>query len=283
MSLAADFAWDRISDEQFEDLVYSIVKAAGPLRIRWRKGPGDKGRDVEATFARRDGIGELLEESYFFEAKHHQHGVSPIDIAGALAWAAAEVPQVLVLALSSHLTTPGREHVDAWARNNSRVRIVVWERKEIENRVLSNEATRSLAVQFHLLPPAVQDLLPTDPQAMHKGPSDIGLEMEYRYWITDDEADQLSYVIDTLGRLGAALRETAGNHKYFDLTSLAVPNWSTFLTLLQAQIKLQIAIRDYMVAQSSGANMIALQELANRVQLHVTRVRELGDSSFHVD
>ena len=283
MSLAANFAWDRISDEQFEDLVYSIVNAAGPQHVRWRKGPGDKGRDVEATFARRDGIGELIEESYFIEAKHHRHGVSPIDIAGALAWAAAELPQVLVLAISSHLTTPGREHVDAWSRSNSRVRVVVWERKEIENRILASEATRSLAVRYKLLPPAVHDLLPAGPEVMHKGPSDIGLEMEYRYWITDDEADKLSHVIDTLGHLGAALRETASEHRYFELVSLAVPNWSTFLTLLQAQLKLQIAIRDYMVAQASGANDVVLQEFARRIQLHVERVRELGDTSFHVD
>ena len=160
---------------------------------------------------------------------------------------------------------------------------MVWERQELENRILSSNDARASAIACGLLPPDVLALLPSNPESLRTGAVDVGLEMEYRYWITDEEADKLDHVIDTLERLGLLLSKETPSHKYFELVSLAVPNWSTFLRLFQAQVRLQIRIRDYLLAQASNVGAVDLMEYAERLKGDVDRVRELGDSSYHVD
>jgi Restriction endonuclease len=144
MSITKKFSWNRLTDLQFEELVYAILASGAPERITWRIGPGDQGRDIEVSFSRPGALGETIRETYFVEAKHYQSGVPPTALAGALAWAQAEQPDVLLIAVSSHLTTPCRQHIDAWGRNNPRVRILIWERSELENEILASHrpATR---------------------------------------------------------------------------------------------------------------------------------------------
>lgn len=282
--LGSHFRWNRITDEQLEELLYALLLSQGAARVTWRQGPGDKGRDVEAVFRTRDGVGEMIEETFFAEAKHHTTGVSAVDVAGALAWAQAEHPDALIFATSSHLTTPCREHVAAWSRNNPRVRIVVWERPELENRILSNRATRSRAVGLGLLPPEIADLLPPSPEQFRTRPRDAGLEMEYRYWIAESELEKIDQVVRVLEELGSALRAALGDAtRHFDLTELAVPNWTTWLRLLKAQLHLQLAVRDYLYALATQASTADVERLAKAVKAAAVTVQDVGDVSSHVD
>ena len=70
MSIKEKFCWDRINDEQFEELVFTVLKSANPQEIKWRKGPGDKGRDIQVTFRRQAPLGDEVNETYFVEVKH---------------------------------------------------------------------------------------------------------------------------------------------------------------------------------------------------------------------
>jgi hypothetical protein len=45
MSIAEKFRWGAIDDEQFEELVFKVLKSANPQQIEWRKGPGDQVRE----------------------------------------------------------------------------------------------------------------------------------------------------------------------------------------------------------------------------------------------
>ena len=58
MSITEKFRWDKIDDEQFEELVFTVLKTANPQQIRWRKGPGDKGRDIQVQFRRQGALGD---------------------------------------------------------------------------------------------------------------------------------------------------------------------------------------------------------------------------------
>jgi hypothetical protein len=283
MPVRTVFAWEAITDEQFEDLVFEIVLAAGPLNAKWRKGPGDKGRDVEATFAERDAFGASRHARYAFEAKHHRDGVSPTDIAGALAWAAAEAPHTLVIVVSSHLTTPCREHVQAWAQTNPRVRTSVWERREVEDKVLASQSARAVGIKMGLLPPSLAELLPPDPTRLRSSPVVHGLEMQYRLLLTLEEADRLDGVIDTMEELAQTLNKQSKSYRYFDLTALAAGNCLNFLRILQAQVRLEVATREYLTAQASGASVALLASLAEHVQQATNNVRAIGDRTVHVD
>jgi hypothetical protein len=283
MSISTRFDWAKLNAERFEEIVYCIVASSNPSTVTWRKGPGDKGRDIQAIYQRRGALDEVVQETYFIEAKHHQDGVSPVDIAGALGWAAAELPTALILAVSSHLTTSCRDHVRTWAQSNPRVRVTVWERKDLENKVLVSTDARLMAVQLGVLPPAIADLLPPNPKELRTGPTDIGLEMQYRYWLTDEEADAIPHLIRTLERLGEIIKKELPKHRYFELTSLAVPNWSTFLVLLRAQIRLEVVVRDFLYAQSSEVSSDGLRAIAERLRERTNDLTRIGDASYHVD
>lgn len=285
MSLSTKFNWPAIDDAQFEELLLAIVKAKGAALAEFRKGPGDKGRDVQAWFNNRDAIGVESQDLYFFEAKHHASGVSPDHISGALAWAQAEQPHSLVLVASGHFTNPCRDNIDAWKRNNPKVRVSVWERPHLEEFLLSNSALQDMAVGVGLLPPSVRGLLPANPE--HYRPSDeesdSGLEMAYRFWLTEEDIEQLTTAAEFIESCGEILEENQLSDKYFESARLGIPNWAMALRLLRAECLLQLAVRDYLFAQVSGAEPEKLATLAETVRKRVQLVSEIGEKSFHVD
>lgn len=285
MAITSKFNWPAINDEQFEELLLAIVKNKGAIRTEFRKGPGDKGRDVQACFRNRDAIGVETEDIYFFEAKHHTGGVSPDHISGALAWAQAEQPHSLILAASSHFTNPCRDNIDAWKRNNPRVKVTLWERTKLEELVLSSSILQDVAVGFGLLPPNIHSLLPAHPERYRPADDEIssGLEMAFRFWLTEEDIEKLDTAAGFIEVCGAAFDEHEIADQHFEVARLGVPNWSMWLRLMRAECLLQLAVRDYLFAQVSGAKPDELHDLARVVQERVQLVSEVGERSYHVD
>jgi hypothetical protein len=284
MSIAEKFRWDAINDEQFEELVFKVLKSANPQQIDWRKGPGDKGRDIQVQFRRQGALGDDIDETYFVEVKHYQAGVSPTAFEGSLVWALAEEPQVLLIVVSSHLTIPCREYLETWREKHPKIRVPPpWERQEIENKILQSSDAREFAISLGLLPPFIQNLLPPNPDTFRISEDKTIWPMEYRYWITEEEVEKIGYVVELLGRLQDAIRSECGSHKYFEDVCLAIPNWSTFLTLLQPQLRLQIAIRDYLSALDSDVPADRMNGLGQKIKEYVELVRQVGDAAKHID
>ena len=284
MSIAEKFRWDAINDEQFEELVFKVLKSANPQQIDWRKGPGDKGRDIQVQFRRQGALGDDIDETYFVEVKHYQAGVSPTAFEGSLVWALAEEPQVLLIVVSSHLTIPCREYLETWREKHPKIRVPPpWERQEIENKILQSSDAREFAISLGLLPPFIQNLLPPNPDTFRISEDKTIWPMEYRYWITEEEVEKIGYVVELLGRLPDAIRSECGSHKYFEDVCLAIPNWSTFLTLLQPQLRLQIAIRDYLSALHSDVPADRMNGLGQKIQEYVELVRQVGDAAKQID
>lgn len=284
MSLSKKFNWDNIDDKQFEELVYEIVSDAGPISLDWREGPGDKGRDLQARFSSRGPLNFEKENLFFIEVKHYGSGVPATALSGALSWAQAKKPDFLLIVVSSHITTPCREHLAAWQNSNPTVEVEIWERKEVEEKVLSASGGRRYAVNVNLLPPEVDDLLPDHPDQLRTGSGETGLEMEFRYWITDEEIDKIDHVVETLESLKKVILEGQEyEHSHFELTELAVPNWITFLKLFKAESKLQVAIRDYLYALASGQEYSKTKELSEMIYRRASEVKEIGESAHHVD
>jgi len=285
MSISTKFNWPAIDDSQFEELLLAIVKAKGAVRADFRKGPGDKGRDVQAWFHNKDALGVESQDLYFFEAKHHVAGVSPDHISGALAWSQAEQPHSLVLVASGHFTNPCRDNIDAWKRNNPRVKVVIWERPHLEELILSHSSLQEAAVALGLLPPSVRGLLPADPERYRPSEeeADSGLEMAYRFWLTEEDIEQLATVADFVQGCGKILEENGLSDKYFESARLGIPNWTMRLRLLRTECLPQLAVRDYLFAQVSGAGPEKMAALAMAVRERVRLVSETGERSFHVD
>ncbi len=141
-SKANEFNWTTIDDKQFEEVVYEIVKNYNPNSIDWRTGTGGKGRDIEAKFKIKGGLDEEREELYFIEAKHFQKGVNWVHLSNAFTWAEKVKPSVLVVAVSSHLANNCRDEISDWEKNHSYIRVIRWERKKIEELVLSKPSVK---------------------------------------------------------------------------------------------------------------------------------------------
>lgn len=285
MPTSTKFNWPAIDDAQFEELLLAIVNSKKAVRAEFRKGPGDKGRDIQAIFRNRDALGLETEDQYFLEAKHHEAGVSPDHISGALAWAQAEQPTALVLAASGHFTNPCRENITAWNRNNPKIKVIIWQRPEIEDLVLALDEVRDFAISIGLVPPELSKLLPSDPERLRpsEGEAEIGLEMPYRYWLSEEDVDKLKAVASFLDGCGAIFQELGVSQRYFETTCLGIPNWTTWLRLMHAQCMLDLAIRDYLHGQVSGVAPDLLARSAETVRDRVKLVSEIGGSSFHAD
>lgn len=130
---------DNLTPTQFEELCFDLLGELGFTDISWRKGtdlessPADQGRDIEASHIRKDVDGRPIAEKWFVECKHYKKGVPPTALQGALAWAEAEGPDTLMIAVSGFLSNPTKEYLEKYkAARNPRFRIRIWESKDLE-------------------------------------------------------------------------------------------------------------------------------------------------------
>ena len=191
----------------------------------------------------------------------------------------------MILAASSHFTNPCRDNIEAWKRNNPKVKVSLWERPQIEEQLLSASALQDVAVSLGILPPSIRGLLPANPERYRPAEeeADSGLEMAYRFWLTEEDIDQLTTVATFIEGCGEILEESGLSDKYFELARLGVPNWVMWLRLFRTECLLQLSVRDYLFAQVAAASPDELNALARTVRERVQLVSETGGKSFHVD
>ncbi|GAX34690.1 restriction endonuclease [Nodularia sp. NIES-3585] len=276
MSLANKFNWNLINDHQFEEIVYEIVNAENPSKIEWRSFTGGKGRDIQAEFIIKGVFDEYISETRFIEAKHYQSGISATDITEALSWAMAEKPTVLVIASSSHLTNPCKEFINSWEKNNPNVRVKIWERKYLEGAILSKTATRQAAIRLGLLPPSINDLLPEMPDQARE--NSVYPAIAYRYLMTEEEISSIDDMKNFLQSVKEVIVDECDSNKYFEILELGIPNLSIRLSYLQAQIRLNIALLDYVFALENNASIKELEVLSEKIQEKIDEIKDDGQS-----
>jgi len=134
------FSFDHLTDTEFEEFCFELLKEMKFNKVSWRKGtgkstsPADSGRDIEANFIIKEIDGEARTEKWFFECKQHTAGVSPTKIQGALAWASAKRPDKLVIICSNFLSNRCKDYIEEYERENKPFfKIKVWELKDLED------------------------------------------------------------------------------------------------------------------------------------------------------
>ncbi len=141
--------FNHLSDSDFEELTYDVLHALGFVNLSWRRGSGrggasaDQGRDIVAQHLSKEPDGSERLETWFVQCKCHVRGVPPEKLDGALAWSAAERPDVLLFAVSNFLSNPAKVYLEKYERNNRPAfRVKRWERKDLE-RLLSSDPSLS--------------------------------------------------------------------------------------------------------------------------------------------
>jgi hypothetical protein len=138
-----EFSLNHLTDTEFEQFCYDLLSELKFINLNWRKGtgysssPSDRGRDIECQHTHEDIDGTVYLETWFVECKHYQQGVPPDKIQGALAWAAAERPDKLLIIASNFLSNPNKDHLESFIRNNKPgFRIKYWEKPDLERLTL---------------------------------------------------------------------------------------------------------------------------------------------------
>jgi len=139
-----DFSLGHLSDTDFEQYCYDLLDASGFSNLNCRKGtgkassPSDQGRDIEGDFERVDVDGRKFTERWFVDCKQYKEGVPPTAIQGALSWANAERPNVLLIVASNFLSNPNKEYIESYKVNNRpSFRIVFWEKPDLEKMTIT--------------------------------------------------------------------------------------------------------------------------------------------------
>jgi hypothetical protein len=134
------FTLNNLSDTEFENLCFDILQSLDFVNLSWRKGtgltssPSDQGRDIQGELLRKDVDGREHHEKWFVECKHYVKGVPPDKIQGAISWANAKRPDVLLIVASNFLSNPTKNYLDEYQKQNKPpYRIKVWELKDLEN------------------------------------------------------------------------------------------------------------------------------------------------------
>lgn len=108
MQMTHTVEFKNLTPNQFEELCFDIVEAAGFVRLTWRQGGADSGRDIQGYKQTQIGVVEDFDELWFFECKRHEGGVPPGELNSKIAWADAEKPKHLVIFVSSYITNDAR-------------------------------------------------------------------------------------------------------------------------------------------------------------------------------
>lgn len=135
-----EFSFDHLSETEFEEFCFDLLKELDFKNVDWRKGtggdfsPSDSGRDIECDRFVKEIDKKINKEKWFFECKHYKKGLPPEKIQGALSWASAERPDKLVIIVSNFLSNPCKNYLKKYIdENRPSFKIKYWELKELED------------------------------------------------------------------------------------------------------------------------------------------------------
>jgi hypothetical protein len=137
MTLGA-ISFDGLTPTEFEEFCFDLVSEAGFINVDWRKGtplassPADRGRDIEGELEREEPDGQKYTETWFVDAKHYERGVPPEALQGAITWAQAQRPDVVLFIASGYLTNAAKDWIAAYMdKSHPPFRIRTWERPQL--------------------------------------------------------------------------------------------------------------------------------------------------------
>jgi hypothetical protein len=131
-----DIQFEQISPRGFENLCYDLLVKYNFHNLIWREGGADNGRDIEASFIFNNTI-KNKETKWFFECKHYTSGgVPPEHLNSKIAWADAELPNSIVIFVSSYLTNNARTWLEKISPQKQ-YEIICIEGEELKERLLN--------------------------------------------------------------------------------------------------------------------------------------------------
>ncbi|RPJ71071.1 MAG: hypothetical protein EHM20_14920 [Alphaproteobacteria bacterium] len=235
------FTLNNLSGTDFECFCFDLLKILDFVNLGWRKGtglstsPSDQGRDIQGQLLKKDIDGSEHHETWFVECKNYIKGVPPDKIQGALAWANAERPDVLLIVVSNFLSNPTKHFLDEYKKENKPpYRIKVWELKELEKLTTGKNDLRrkyNLATEITFL---------------------SILNNYHLVYSMKPQFNTIEYFIELMDSLDPEKRDEAFSMPYFDLIC---PRYRTPISGEETLSELQMDTVDYAVFRKKCLGM----------------------------
>lgn len=187
---------NHLTDREFEELTYELLKSLGFANLSWRRGSGlagasaDQGRDITAKRLEEDVDGHKRLDDWFIQCKQHARGVPPEKLHGAIAWASAERPAVLLIVVSNFLSNAAKVWLGQFeSQNKPPFRIKIWELKDLEGFLVSRPA---LSMRFRITLTAPLN----------------GMHPAHESYVRRPSQNTLTYFLRAIDEIEPGLRET---------------------------------------------------------------------------
>lgn len=120
-------------------MVFDILDAQGFKNLVWLDGGADGGKDITAVSIETDASGYTAEKEWRVDAKKYANGVPFEKIHPALTKATTSNSSYMLFVIWPHLTPQCKAELDNWAAcNHAKFSIRVWEKKDIESRLIKH-------------------------------------------------------------------------------------------------------------------------------------------------
>jgi hypothetical protein len=249
------FTLNTLNETDFEDFCFDLLQSLDFVNLSWRKGtglsssPSDQGRDIQGELLRKDFARKQHHEKWFIECKHYIKGVPPDKILGAISWANAERPDVLLIIASNFLSNSTKNYLDDYKKNNKPpFQIKIWELKELENLTAGK---KDLRIKYGL-------------------PTDVAfIPILNRYHVIYSMKPQLNtidYLLELMDSLDENKRDEAFSMTYFDIVR---PRFREPITGEEKLIDLKIdednyeAFREKCLSMKSDLSLIFVHKLVS--------------------
>lgn len=138
MITESDIDFTKLSPEDFEELCYDLIKSRGFTNVNWKKGTGDKGRDIESNLFINHSLVPNLSTKWFFECKKYNRGVTINDLSNKLTWLLTEKVDYFVIITSSYLTNQTKEYIKKFNETYQK-KVLYLEKPQIVEQIIKDD------------------------------------------------------------------------------------------------------------------------------------------------
>jgi hypothetical protein len=130
-----DFA--HLLPDQFENLTFDLLQAAGLKSLVWRTPGADGGRDIEGTYTAVDFSNYYHHQKWYVECKRYTSSIDWPTVWNKIAYADSRKADFLLLVTNSNPSPACETEISLWNAGNNRLLVRVWRGYELQNILLN--------------------------------------------------------------------------------------------------------------------------------------------------
>ena len=126
-----------LSPQQFENLTFDLLQAAGLKGLVWRTPGPDGGRDIEGLYTAIDFSSYYYIQRWYIECKRYSSSIDWPTVWNKIAYADGRKANFLLLVTNSNPSPACETEIENWNSTHSSVLVRVWRGYELEHILLN--------------------------------------------------------------------------------------------------------------------------------------------------